>query len=107
LILSYTKIIIGKFNDNFLLQNNRFCFVPWLVWASIEAIFTLSTILLTFFTVVLLKAPMMILMTILLIAVDSTLVYFGIVVISYYLQLRDQFLNDPDNEPKPFDKIPA
>ncbi|CAG0918058.1 unnamed protein product [Notodromas monacha] len=49
----------------------------------------------------------LIVILVILIVVDVTLVYFGIVVISYYLQLRDQFLNDPEHEPKPFDKIPA
>jgi CDP-diglyceride synthetase len=88
-------------------QNNRFCFIPFLVWCGIEAIFTASTIFLTVFSVALLKAAMMSVILIVLIAVDLSLVYFAVIVISYYLQLRDQFLNDPENEPKPFDKIPA
>ena len=105
--MSTLRPVLVIYYSRLFSQNNRFCFLPWLVWACIEAIFTMATIVLTLFSVALLKAAMMSVILVVLVVVDCTLVYFGVVVISYYLQLRDQFLNDPDNEPKPFDKIPA
>ncbi|CAG0879698.1 unnamed protein product [Darwinula stevensoni] len=101
------SIIVSLILIHGVKNNNRFYFLPWVIWASLESIFTFSTLFFTIFVAANTEASAIVYVVIVLLVVVVALVYFLLLVLSYYLELRDQFYNQPENEPKPLDRIPA